>query len=223
LERLFEKRSLSPKFNVLADKDKPDDQILNLVLNDGDTNSLERYKEKKKTVKRSKTKKFEPVLQAKKVQKLNKVESGEYKKRILNSVSPSKFMSKQKLSKSPDRKLPIHDRLYTETLKKCEPPSPVVCVEKPDCILENYNVKNRMLIFKKIEEPPSSSNLSFTQTLRVPRVTDWKCSSKGSSASKSAASKSDFSPTNGSYMRTPKRSIYNQQEDSFTLVASGGK
>ena len=62
MERLFEKRSLSPKFNVLADKDKPDDQILNLVLNDGDTNSLERYKEKKKTVKRSKTKKFEPVL-----------------------------------------------------------------------------------------------------------------------------------------------------------------
>ena len=54
---------------------KQDDAILNLVLNDGDTNSLERFKEKKKVVKRGKNKKFEPVLQAKKTLKVSKFES----------------------------------------------------------------------------------------------------------------------------------------------------
>lgn len=67
LQKLFENKQQSPKFNGPSSNEKPDDEILNLVLNDGDTNSLERYKEKKKkTVKRGKIKTFEPVLQAKK-------------------------------------------------------------------------------------------------------------------------------------------------------------
>ena len=118
-------------------------------------------------------------------------------------------MTPSKYSKSPVRKVPIHDRLFSAASKKCEVPTPKKCDNKPDCILENYNVPNKMLVFKKIEVTPSESKLSFSKTLRVPKVTDWKCSSKGSSASKSAASKSDFSPVNTSIIRTPKMSRYN--------------
>ena len=108
------------------------------------------------------------------------------------------------------RKVPIHERLFSAAAKKCEIPSPKKCDNKPDCILENYNSPNKMLVFKKIEVAPSESKLSFSKLLRVPKMTDWKCSSKGtSSASKSVASKSDFSPKNTSIMRTPKMSKYN--------------
>ena len=78
----------------MLSKQGQDEEILNLVLNDGDTNSLERFKEKKKTVKRGKTKKFEPVLQAKKAIKINKLDSQEIRKKVALSVSPPKLMSK---------------------------------------------------------------------------------------------------------------------------------
>ena len=125
---------------------------------------------------------------------------------------------KKSPSKSPVKKVPIHERLYTQQLKKCEVvKEPEDC--KNDCILEDYTVSNRMLIFKKLEDPPvPSSKLSFIKTLRVPKVTEWK--SQASSASKSSKSMNtnnfQDSPVMSSHLRTPKKSI-KDEESSFVI------